>query len=130
MKNIYMASRWSRQLSLRQIRDQLHEKTKLRVVSRWIDAERPRNPDEKFFISRHGRLRLQDDLTDLRKCDFVVADILEGMGRRGGMAIEIGYAIGLNKPVHLIGNPAEFGIFGNVFHETSADWEAFFRLYS
>lgn len=129
MNNIYIASRWSRQSSLREIRDLMHRNTKSRVVSRWIDAERPREPDEKFFMSRQGALRLQDDLTDLRKADIVVADVLGGMGRRGGMNIEIGYAHGLGKPIILIGNPADFGIFGHVFAATFPDWQSAFMLY-
>lgn len=129
MKYIYIAARWSRQPTLREMRDVLHEKTNWRVVSRWIDTVRPRDPGENFFISPEGRSRLAIDLEDLRQCDLVVVDLLEGIGRRGGVAIEIGYAIGLNKPIVLIGNPVEFGIFGNVFTATFPDWQTAFECY-
>lgn len=129
MNKIHIASRWSRQTSLRQIRDRLHEKTKWRVVSRWIDADRPEDPGKKFFISREGALRLQDGLTDIRKCDVVFLDVLEGMSRRGGMTAEMGYGMGLNKDMILIGDPTQLGIFGNVFDQTFKDWDAAFRLY-
>lgn len=85
--NIYLASRWSNQVRLRQIRDELHEKTQWRVVSRWIDTKRPENPDPKFFMSLEGNMRMQMDLSDLQRCDIVVADMLQGMGRRSGMML-------------------------------------------
>jgi len=121
--NIYIASRWSRQSALRQIRDEIHKNPKLRVVSRWIDAARPENPDEKFFLSRDGEQRAKNDFDDIRASDLVVADMLDGFGRRGGMLIEIGYARGLNKPVVLIGNRADFGVFGNIFALSFTDWK-------
>ena len=118
---IYIASRWSRRIELQVIRDTLHRRGH-DVMSSWIDAQRPENPDEKFFISAEGRQRLRTDIADLNKSDIVVADILGGMGRRGGMMIEIGYAVGCVKPVYLVGNPVELGVFGNIFLETFPDW--------
>lgn len=129
MIDIYLASRWSRQPELRQIRDHLHEWTKYRVVSSWIDTVRPDDLTENFFMSYEGQQRLLADLSDIKKSDVVVADILGGFGRRGGMLIEIGYAVGLGKSIILIGNPAECGIFGNIFDRTFPDWPAAFRNY-
>lgn len=128
-KKIYLASRFGRQSFLRNIRDQLHDTGKWTVVSRWIDTERPENPDKNFFLSDDGMSRLNADLADIRLCNIMVADLTEGMGTRGGVAIEIGYAIGLKKPVILIGKPEMFGIFGHVFHKTFSDWQTAFAEY-
>lgn len=127
--NIYLASRWSRQLEMRQARDRIHELTGCRVVSTWIDTDRPTDLNENFFFSDNGNRRFHADLDDIRRSDLLVADVLGGIGQRGGMLIEVGYAAGLGKPVILIGDPVQFGIFGNVFAEIFPDWASAFRNY-
>lgn len=118
---IYLASRWSRQAILRQVRGDIFPHV---VTSRWIDAERPEIPGEEFFLSDEGRLRFENDIIDIGMSDILVADTLGGMGRRGGMMMEIGYAYGLGKPVMLVGNPATFGVFGNIFSRVFVDWHS------
>lgn len=129
MRNIYIASRFGRRHELRQIRDRLEATGNWTVKSRWIDTERPDPPGADFFMSEDGRRRLLSDLADVRDSDLLVADIMEGMGTRAGMAVEIGYAIGLDRPVILVGDPVAFGIFGNVFVKSFADWDEAFRKY-
>lgn len=128
MRNIYIASRWGKQSELRAARDQL-EARRWNVVSRWIDMDRAENPDENFFMSDEGKRRMQSDLNDLFRCDMVVADLTDGIGRRGGVMLEIGHAVGAGKTVILIGNPATCGIFGHVFAATFPDWQTAFQRY-
>lgn len=64
------------------------------------------------------------DIGDLMNSNLVVADLLGGISRRGGMMIEIGYALGLGKTVILIGDPATCGIFGHVFTRVFPDWQS------
>jgi len=133
---VYLASRFSRQATLRRIRRQLeaeNEGLTITVKARWLENERPENPTEEFFMSTEGKLRYQQDFEDIASSDILVADMTEGLGRRGGVMIEIGYALGLGKKVILVGgNPILFGVFGNVFVKSFPDWQTaidkFFRF--
>ncbi len=113
---------------MRAIRDELHKRD-YRVVSNWIDAERPENLTGDWFMSPEGRNRLIIDLADIERSNIVVADVMEGIGRRGGMNIEIGIGYASKKTSILIGDPTQFGIFGHVFHKTFPDWLTAFKEY-
>lgn len=99
--NIYIASRWKSQARLREICARLEPFC--RVTSTWIFVDRPEDPTPEFF-KEHGILRAASDIDDINRAEWLVLDLLEGRGRRGGMMFEAGYALAAQKRVVLIGD--------------------------
>ncbi len=98
---IYIASRWQSQKRLRAVVERLSGIAV--VTSTWINVERPEEPTAEFFKA-NGRERAAADIQDIRMADWLVLDLLDGRGRRGGMMFETGYAAALGMPVFIIGD--------------------------
>lgn len=115
MMKIYLASRYSRNPEMREVRDSLvslgHE-----VTSRWIDLhietgsklEQSFTPDslagEREFCSTYAKA----DLDDIINSDCVVS--FTGAGGKGGRHVEFGFGLALKK-ISIVVGPFE-----NVFH--------------
>lgn len=119
MLKIYIASRWQSQKRLRTVCERLVGVVE--VTSDWIHVDRPWDPTAAFF-KEHGLSRAEADVRDVRRADWLVLDLLDGRGRRGGMMFEAGLAHGLGKPVVVIGDPD--CVFTQLF-EVHADWDMF-----
>lgn len=119
MRKIYIASRWLSQKRLREVCRRLHDVVE--VTSSWIYAERPEEPTAEFFKA-HGAPRATADVIDIQAADWLVLDLLDGRGRRGGMMFEAGLAYGIGKRVVVIGDAD--CVFTQLF-EAFPTWDAF-----
>lgn len=122
---IYLASRYSRRLELCGYREQLRA-VGLEVQARWLDGShqisddgKPLGDDGEFLVESHddaagsraAALRSRfalDDFEDVSRCDLLVAFTEEPRGAaggrsRGGRHVELGIALGLGKPVLVVG---------------------------
>lgn len=108
---IYIAGRYSRRDEFRLVRDKLVSLDHT-VTSRWLDENEPlqsqmgQHSDQWYYDTQNV------DLQDVWSADtmlFFAEDPLVGIPR-GGRHVEFGYAIGIGRPIFVIG-PRE-----NVFH--------------
>ena len=107
----YLAAQYARRDELRGYKERL-EKVGISVTSRWLEEQEPLNSQmgqhtKEFYIET-----ATIDLEDVDKADVVIffsENPLVGVPR-GGRHVEFGYALGKNKPIHVVG-PRE-----NIFH--------------
>ena len=92
MRAIYVAGPFSERHRLGQVRDELRFRS-FAVTSRWLDPEWTKFKDADTAVI---------DLEDLEAADMVLA-FTEQESTRGGMMVEIGYALASGKPVVVIG---------------------------
>ncbi len=117
---IYLASRFTRMMEMREYREQLHDDGHV-VTSRWLD-EQPGEGD-KYHPEAWPGIALVD-VEDVRRADALVAFTeLPRTWTRGGRHVEFGMGLGLGKYLFVIG-PIE-----NVFHALPGvgvypDWES------
>ena len=133
MTAYYLAARFNRHPEMRGARDVLVAMGHT-VTSRWIDqhggdqlesaatAVLNSDPDSVAHFALH-------DLEDISYADALISFTSADGGGRGGRHVEHGYALGLDKPVIVIG-PRE-----NIFHalpevQHYPDWLAFVRSLS
>jgi nucleoside 2-deoxyribosyltransferase len=111
---VYLASRYSTKEQMRVYASEL-EKSGIEVTSRWLKETHPSNigglpadilSDEE--ISQIATI----DLDDVRRADILVFFSVDPLVpvARGGRHVEFGYALGLGKPILVVG-PRE-----NIFH--------------
>ena len=113
-ESLYIAGRYSRRDEFRQVRDKLKARGYY-ITARWLDENEPLNSQmgekcSEWYFQTQGA-----DLIDIFRADAVLffsEDPLVGTPR-GGRHVEFGYALGLLKPIYVIG-PRE-----NVFHYNS-----------
>lgn len=111
MKSIYIAGRYSRRNEFRQVRDKLVKRGYV-VTSNWLNENEPLQSQMGQKSSGWYYDTQAIDLLDVFRADAVLffsEDPLVGTPR-GGRHVEFGYALGLLKPIYVIG-PRE-----NVFH--------------
>lgn len=119
MTKIYIASRW---MSQPRLRNMCHKLDGLvTITSRWINADRPEEPTAQFFKD-NGLERAKQDIDDIKAADWLVLDLLDGRGRRGGMMFETGLACGIGKRVIVIGD--RDCVFTQLF-QSYDDWDQF-----
>ena len=95
---IYLASRFRNQAILRAVRARLRELGHT-VTARWLDGH---------DVGEYRKLAAdwaEEDLADIRACDLLIAYTHDCQKTRGGMNFEMGYAIGQEKRVWLVGDP-------------------------
>lgn len=110
-ESLYIAGRYSRRDEFRQVRDKLLKRGYC-VTSRWLNECEPLNSQMGEKSSGWYYDTQAVDLLDVFRADAVLffsEDPLVGTPR-GGRHVEFGYALGLLKPIYVIG-PKE-----NVFH--------------
>lgn len=102
--HVYLASRFENRARLRECRVVL-EGYRHVVTSRWLDvACRPTPAEDSPEWADHAAEWSQYDLEDIDASDLLICDLdceLEGM--RGGVHVEVGYALALGKQVWVIG---------------------------
>jgi len=91
---IYLAAPFEYQERMKIVRETIHFQPGLQVVSHWLDE--PPGQD--------GAAMAHLDLSHVRAADVLVLNE-EGFKVRGGMHVEFGYALGLNKTVAIVGTP-------------------------
>jgi hypothetical protein len=110
---IYLAAQYERIEEMRVIRDILVEGGHT-VTSRWIDQtagqEEALGQVELTAEPQRGRNYALIDIDDILTADWVVVFTSGNGGGRGGYHTELGYALGVQKKVIVVG-PRE-----NVFH--------------
>lgn len=108
---VYLAAQYARRNELRKYAA-LFEKAGIGVTSRWLEETNPLNTQMGDDTAEFYRETAKIDLEDLGAADAVVffaEDPKVGIPR-GGRHVEFGYALGLSKPIFVVG-PKE-----NVFH--------------
>jgi len=108
---IYLAARYGRRLEMVGYAADL-ESIGAEVVSTWIDGHHETRPNiDEDATPEEKAIWAREDLYDVARCDVLVAFTERaGTSSRGGRHVETGYALGLGKPVCIVG-PIE-----NVFH--------------
>ena len=101
--SVYLAARFTRKAEMRQYAEDLDE-LGIGVTSRWVHAgahEWTGTPDDA--IPAGAQLGFaQDDLDDIDAADMLVI-FTDQQGTRGGMWVELGYALGQGMPVLVVG---------------------------
>ena len=121
---VYLAARYGRKDELKEYTRQLTEYGWI-TTSRWLDT----TPAMEAGPGRAMKMAMWD-LHDIKEADVFVGfleDNNDGAKGRGGRHVELGYALGLGKPVYLIGKPE------NVFHYLPQvllypDWSSFIKV--
>lgn len=109
--SIYIAGRYSRRNEFRQVRDKLIKRGYC-ITSNWLNENEPLQSQMGQKSSGWYYDTQAVDLLDIFRANAVLffsEDPLVGTPR-GGRHVEFGYALGLLKPIYVIG-PKE-----NVFH--------------
>ena len=126
---VYLAGPYGARKTIAAYRDELHT-IGIEVTSSWLAETTEINdgttgaatalPDEQ--VAKHA----QADLFDVKRADLLVLFTAESVGTEGGGGrhVETGFALALNKPVLVVGEPE------NVFHRMGRsvfvfpDWHA------
>lgn len=102
---IYLAARYARKEEMASLTSQI-ESLGHRVTSRWIHGEPVAASDEMLSGGVRERFA-KEDLTDLRAAHICIyfAEAVEPMTgfSRGGKHVELGFALGLNMRVWVVG---------------------------
>lgn len=102
----YIATRFEDQERGRELRRNLTALGQ-EVTSSWLDEEAI---DFKTFRWTKKWLLAARDLQEIQGANCLIALVPEGPVLRGGYHVEVGYALGQNKEVWLVGPPQ------NIFH--------------
>lgn len=105
---VYLAGPMQMRPQLRGCRDYL-ELANISITSRWLDTE---VSDHNQITAEERRKWSQQDFEDIAMADIVVVwSILAWFNKgTGGRHVELGYAIGVGKPIILV------GLRENLFH--------------
>ena len=90
---IYVAAKFCDRLMVREVYKRLEENGHTVTVD-WTNHEQDTDEDKRHWS--------EVDIQGIRDCDALIAVFIEERHQRGAM-IEIGAALGLNKPVLIIG---------------------------
>ncbi|TWT58927.1 Nucleoside 2-deoxyribosyltransferase [Thalassoglobus neptunius] len=122
--SVYLAARYSRRLELCEYRTAL-EANGIKVTSRWLngfhqigDDGTPINEEGEALVEegdngsrteQSARLRLHfanEDVADVRSCNVLIAftEPPRSSASRGGRHVELGMALGMGKPVIVVGH--------------------------
>lgn len=113
--NIYLAGRFVRQEDLKLLRKYLHATTLHRVTSRWLDIDQLEFEDGNW--ASYANACAERDLDDVKAADLLILDLPEPKVGKGGLYVELGYALALNKRVWIVGTRT------NVFcHTTGVEY--------
>lgn len=104
---IFLSARYSRREELKIIRQQLQNGRYI-VVSRWLDTDWNETERDAIYSSAAPPERREEysilDVEDVRACDVFVAFTEEPRSSsRGGRHVETGIAIGMHKPIIVVG---------------------------
>lgn len=105
---IYIAGRFEAAPRLRWYRDELLREG-FRVSSSWLEEKPGSEPTEMA----------EKDLREVRECDLLILDTFDS-DDRGGREVEFGIALGLKKPIWLVG-PVR-NIFHNLASQQYKNW--------
>lgn len=100
MSTIYLAARFSRQTEMRAIRDRL-EAAGHTVTSRWITGVHDDTTEGGLTGATLARFA-KDDLADIDSAELIVV-FSDQPSSKGGMWVELGYAMGRGTPVVIVG---------------------------
>lgn len=112
MTTLYLGGRYDRRLWLLQNVVPLLHAAGHEVTSRWVLLDGTNNvlgEDELALDLSVGEVPGTECLEDIKRADAVVI-LTDAPSSTGGYHVELGYALGLNKPIEVVG-PAL-----NVFH--------------
>ena len=98
---IYLAGRFRDQALFKSLRDDL-TLCDYKVTSRWIDRSSDR-PDDTEWSKEYGPLCAETDFADIHDADVFVLYLKNGVSTRGGMYVELGYALCLDMDIVIIG---------------------------
>jgi nucleoside 2-deoxyribosyltransferase len=111
VKKIYLAAKYSQKEEMLVVRKLLY-KAGLLCTASWLNE--PHAPGTTLDQVTENDLCefAQQDMDDIRRCDIFVLFSVDPLQPtvRGGRHVETGYALGLGRPVHVVG-PKE-----NIFH--------------
>jgi nucleoside 2-deoxyribosyltransferase len=124
---IYLASRFENRPKLIQARSALEESGHV-VTSRWLEVtDRPIPSEDSSQWAAHAALWSEYDLEDVASADLLICDLTcEVQGMRGGVHVEVGYALGQGKPVWVIGRRPNVFFFSRRLRDFE-DWDGVFR---
>lgn len=104
---VFLSARYSRRDELKGVRSGLH-RLGFDVISRWLDTDWTETERDAIYSSAAPPERRQEyavlDVEDVRSCDIFVAFTEEPRSSsRGGRHVETGIAVGLHKPIVVVG---------------------------
>jgi nucleoside 2-deoxyribosyltransferase len=101
MMRVYLCSRWGRRDELRAYKRQLEASGLCTVTSRWL-LDGTHDADGRTDMARRFA---DEDLQDIAGSDLLIAftEAPESPYGRGGRHVELGYAIGIRRPVWIVG---------------------------
>jgi nucleoside 2-deoxyribosyltransferase len=111
---IYLAASWNARPQMRDLRDQLVAKG-YTVTSRWIDSNKPNDDPSELMMEALS------DVEGVERADLVVA-FTDTPSTTGGMHVEWGIALGLEKHTALVG--PETCLFHTLADQRFADAES------
>lgn len=103
MKTVYLAARFSRQLEMRGYASDL-AKIDITVTSRWITGDHGENVEATMTSAELARCA-HEDIEDIDAANALVL-FTDAPSTRGGMWVELGYALGRGIPVIACGPAA------------------------
>lgn len=106
---VYIAARYSRKEEMIEVQREL-ERVGLIVTSRWLTEPHPATTGLEDVSDADNRYYAGVDLEDIERCDHILFFSESNLYPRGGRHVEFGYALGLGKKLHVVGERE------NIFH--------------
>ena len=101
---IYLAAQYRRKEEMKVVRRLLHEAGHI-CTSSWLKEPHDANITMDQCTTEDLRFFAEQDLDDIRRSDIFVIFSVDPLlpTVRGGRHVEMGYALGLGKPVYVVG---------------------------
>ena len=108
---VYLAARYTQKEEMKTVREILR-KAGVMCTSSWLNEPHTPGTTLDQVLDTDLCEFAQQDMDDIRRCDLFVLFSVDPLlpTVRGGRHVETGYALGLGKPVYVVG-PRE-----NIFH--------------
>lgn len=112
---VYLASRFDNRDLLRACAEELEETGNIKVTSRWVMQDDYEVDNDALNDPENVRAHriAEDDLSDIRAADLLIYFSAPEQGVRGGRHVEFGFALGLGRPIVVV------GALENVFHRSA-----------
>lgn len=122
---LYLAGRYRDQAFLRSIREALQRGGR-EVTSRWLDAVEPEDrPDDPDWANGYATKCAERDIEDIEQADSFILYLRDEGSTRGGMYVELGFAISGGLEICLVG--PRTNVFTYLSRVNQFDtWDAFF----
>ncbi len=97
------------------------------VQTRWLDSDESKPSPGSGQVAEFSERWQEINFNDIDACETMIVDLTTGLSHMGGTYVELGYAIGRQKDIWLVGQRPNVYCF-NPCIQFFANWEQVYRV--